>query len=267
MSIEYLSKTGALWLIGKIKTALGGKVDKVDGKGLSTNDYTSAEKTKLGGIADGAEVNQNAFSSVVIGSTTLSAASKTAALTMVAGNNVTLTPDAANDTVTIAAKDTTYSTATTSANGLMSSADKSKLDGIAVGAQVNVLESVKINGTALTPTSKAVDITVPTKVSDITNDSGYQTAQQVSSAISSAVSGITGFEFQVVSTLPSTGSKGVIYLVAHTHTDSGDVYDEFIWVSDKFEKLGNTDIDLSAYAKTADFVEITETELTAMWNA
>jgi hypothetical protein len=36
------------------------KVDKVTGKGLSTEDYTSAEKTKLAGIATGAEVNVNA---------------------------------------------------------------------------------------------------------------------------------------------------------------------------------------------------------------
>lgn len=43
------------------KTELQGniddKVDKVDGKGLSTNDYTTAEKTKLTGIAEGAQVN------------------------------------------------------------------------------------------------------------------------------------------------------------------------------------------------------------------
>ncbi len=36
---------------------LGTKVDKVAGKGLSTNDYTTAEKTKLAGIAAGAQVN------------------------------------------------------------------------------------------------------------------------------------------------------------------------------------------------------------------
>ena len=36
---------------------LDGKVDKVNGKGLSTNDFTTAEKTKLGGIEAGAEVN------------------------------------------------------------------------------------------------------------------------------------------------------------------------------------------------------------------
>lgn len=35
---------------------------------------------------------------------------------------------------------------------------KTKLDGIEVGAQVNVIEEVQLNGTALTPTSKAVDI-------------------------------------------------------------------------------------------------------------
>jgi hypothetical protein len=41
-------------------TALGLKVDKVAGKGLSENDYTTAEKNKLNGIASGAEVNVNA---------------------------------------------------------------------------------------------------------------------------------------------------------------------------------------------------------------
>lgn len=40
-----------------INTALGNKVDKVSGKGLSTNDYTTTEKNKLAGIAAGAEVN------------------------------------------------------------------------------------------------------------------------------------------------------------------------------------------------------------------
>lgn len=37
-----------------IATQMGNKVDKVEGKGLSTNDYTTEEKTKLAGIAEGA---------------------------------------------------------------------------------------------------------------------------------------------------------------------------------------------------------------------
>ena len=41
---------------------------------------------------------------------------------------------------------------------------------ISTTAQANVIETVKVNGSALTPSNKAVDITVPTKTSDLTND-------------------------------------------------------------------------------------------------
>lgn len=58
-------------------------------------------------------------------------------------------------------------------------AEKNKLSGVASGAQVNVIETVKVNGTALTPTSKAVDVTVPTATSDLTNDSGFITSADV----------------------------------------------------------------------------------------
>ena len=51
---NFLDTTGLTYLWEKIKTVLGKKVDKVDGKGLSSNDYTTAEKDKLGGIAAGA---------------------------------------------------------------------------------------------------------------------------------------------------------------------------------------------------------------------
>ena len=41
-------------------------------------------------------------------------------------------------------------------------AEKNKLSGIAAGAQVNVIETIKVNGTALVPTDKAVNISIPT---------------------------------------------------------------------------------------------------------
>ena len=47
---KFLDENGLLYLWGKIKTLAGGKVDKVDGKGLTTNDFTTAEKTKLDGL-------------------------------------------------------------------------------------------------------------------------------------------------------------------------------------------------------------------------
>ena len=188
-------------LISKIKTALSGKVDVVSGKGLSTNDYTSAEKQKLSGIAS--------------------------------------------------------------------------------GAQLNVIESVKLNGTKVEPSSKSVDISVPTKVSQLTNDSGfqtstqvnsivtgkgYQTQSQVKSLINSAVGNITSIRYENVTSLPATGSNGVIYLVAHSH-GTQDIYDEYIWLSETktFEKIGNTDIDLSAYVKSAELTAITTNDLNTMW--
>lgn len=103
--MAYLDNNGLLYLWNKIKSTF---VKQVSGKGLSTNDYTTAEKNKLGGIASGAEVNQYAFSNIKVGSTTVAADTKTDTLELVAGSNVTLTPDAINDKVTIAAKDTTY---------------------------------------------------------------------------------------------------------------------------------------------------------------
>ncbi len=105
-------------LITALTATVGNKVDKVSGKGLSTNDYTTTEKNKLAGIANGAEVNQNAFSNIAVGSVTITADSKTDTLTIAAGNNITLTADAANDKLIITAKDTTYSTGTASVLGL-----------------------------------------------------------------------------------------------------------------------------------------------------
>lgn len=99
MATKYLDYDGLLYFWGQLKTLFGGKVDKVDGKGLSTNDYTTAEKNKLSGIA--------------------------------------------------------------------------------TGAQVNVIESITVNGTAATITSKTAAITTPTKTSDLTNDSGFITTADV----------------------------------------------------------------------------------------
>lgn len=64
--------------------------------------------TKLNGIATGAEVNQNAFANVKVGSTTVAADAKQDTIEFVAGSNITITPDATNDKITIAATNTVY---------------------------------------------------------------------------------------------------------------------------------------------------------------
>lgn len=70
---------------------------------------SASDKSKLNGIASGAEVNQNAFTNVVVGSTTISADSKTDTLTLTAGSNITLTPNSTNDSITISASSSSYS--------------------------------------------------------------------------------------------------------------------------------------------------------------
>lgn len=69
---------------------------------------STLDKTKLDGIAEGAEVNQNAFSNVKIGSTTVAADGKTDTIELVAGTGITLTADTASDKVTIKITDNTY---------------------------------------------------------------------------------------------------------------------------------------------------------------
>jgi hypothetical protein len=66
----------------------------------------NTDKAKLNGIAVGAEVNQNAFSNILVGTTTIKADGKTDTLELAAGANIAITPDVANDRVTIAVSGT-----------------------------------------------------------------------------------------------------------------------------------------------------------------
>lgn len=89
---------------------------------------------------------------------------------LIAGSNIQI----AEDGKTISATDTTYVDATASTSGLMSATDKTKLDGVATGAQANTIETVKVNSSALTPDiNKAIDIKVPTVLSDLADDIGF----------------------------------------------------------------------------------------------
>ena len=279
---KYLDENGLIYYHSKIKALLNDKVDKVSGKGLSTNDYTTTEKNKLSGIASGAEVNQNAFSNVKVGSTTIQADAKTDTLELVAGSNVTITPDATNDKVTIAATDTTYGNASGNVAGLMSAADKIKLDGIAEGATAVTVDSAmsssstnpvqnKVINTALGNKANLASPTftgtpkAPTAAAG-TNTTQIATTAFVKAAVDTAIGSITGIDFQVVQTLPQTGTKGVIYLVPNSGTGQ-NIYDEYIWIpnasgtSGSFEKIGTTAVDLSGYVQKTEMVTITNAEI------
>ena len=71
-----------------------------------------ADFTKLSGIEDGAQVNPNNFSEVVVDSTPISASDDNDTFTLEAGANITLTPDTVNKKATISASNTSYPTGT-----------------------------------------------------------------------------------------------------------------------------------------------------------
>lgn len=51
---------------------------------------------------------------------------------------------------------------------------------------------------------------------------------------------LVGFTVSIVSELPSTGENGVMYLVPSADGETGNTYIEYIWVDNKFEKIGDT---------------------------
>ena len=81
--------------------------------------FTTTERTKLSGVAAGAEVNQNAFSKVSVGSNTIEADSKTDTLTIAAGTGISVSGDTTNDKVTIT-NSGVRSISTGSSNGTIS---------------------------------------------------------------------------------------------------------------------------------------------------
>ncbi len=255
---NYLDKTGLALVWEKIKNALSGKVDKVDGKGLSTNDYTAdeksklaniaagaqvnviegvqvnganvslvnkianvsvptkysdlsndnntvadpsyvhtdnnyttAEKSKLSGIAAGAEVNQNAFSNVKVGSTTISADAKTDTLTLAAGTNITLTPDASGDKVTITAPSVV--SAFTNDAGYLTNTDISAMVSNKADKATTLSGYGITDAYTKTQVDSAISSAVSNKANKSTTLSGYgitdaYTKTEVNTAISSAVS-------------------------------------------------------------------------------
>lgn len=171
----------------EIDGKMAGKVDKVPGKALSTNDYTTAEKNKLAGIAAGAGVNVNA-------------------------------------------------------------------DWEAVSGDAQILHK-------------------PTALSAFTNDEGFidsavtnlanyylKTETYTQNEVNQLIGNIATVQIQVADTLPASGSSNIIYLVPKSPGTTANSYYEYIWVasSSSFEKVGDTEIDLSNYLqKTGDGSNVT----------
>ena len=130
---------------------------------------------------------------------------------------------------------------------------------------------------------KADKSEIPTKVSQLQNDSGYLTSftetdptvpqwakaatkpsytaaevgaptvQEMNTAIGTAIGSVNSFDTAVVQELPTQDiSTHTIYLVPKTG-ETNDVYDEYVYINNAWEMVGNTQIDLSNYVQKTDY--------------
>lgn len=155
-------------------------------------------------------------------------------------------------------------------NYTLPTASASTLGGVKVGAGLEINEGV-LNATG-GGTADAVDWAnvqnKPTKLSQFTNDSGYQTASDVQGAISTATEGLATESYvnsKVSSVYKYKGSVANQAALPQS-PETGDVYNledtgmNVAWDGTKWDNLGIT-IDLSGYVQESELVAITNGEI------
>ena len=93
-------------------------------------------------------------------------------------------------------------------------------------AQANIIESVKVNGTALTVTGTAVDITVPTKVSELTNDVPYLVASDIANKADKATT-LAGYGIENAYTKTETDTAIANAMAQFVEVSEQEILDMF----------------------------------------
>ncbi|MCD8011664.1 MAG: hypothetical protein LUG99_00530 [Lachnospiraceae bacterium] len=126
----------------------------------------------------------------------------------------------------------------------------SKVDSLVnTGGEPNTIESISVNGSAQEiDENKNVNIVVPTKTSDLTNDSGFQSETEVGEAIQAAIAGTGHASFQTAESVPTAddAEENVLYLVMNSETGYYDIY---ALVSGSVVLIDDTSIDLTNYVE------------------
>lgn len=129
----------------------------------TTASYTSAEKTKLAGIAAGAEVNQNAFSTIATGSARYAATAKQSAFLIDGDGGTSVSLDTKTGRLTVSSHTHDNKAVLDKTTASYTAADKKKLDGIAAGATKVAVDSA-LSATSTNPVqNKAVKAALDSK--------------------------------------------------------------------------------------------------------
>lgn len=161
-------------------------------------------------------------------------------------------------------------------------ASSTTLGGIKVGAGLSVDSNgvLSANGGG---TADAIEwdnvLNKPTKLSDFINDESFidntvnnltnyylKSETYTQTEVNNLIGQIKTIQIVKVDTLPDTGESNKIYLVPKTTSETNNSYFEYIWVesTSKFEKIGDTEIDLSNYLqKNGDGSNLTTAFTTA----
>lgn len=231
---KYLDENGLLYFWGKIKSYVA---TALSGSGFYTKPSGGIPKTDL---ADSVQTSLGK-ADTAIQSETVKSVDTTAGTS---GINLSLSSAGKLD-VTIS-------------SGSIASGNSNFVTGGTVYSTTSTLApkaSPSFTGTPTAPTATAG-----------TSTTQVATTAFVTDAVSTAIGSITGIDFQIVTSLPSTGTKGVIYLMSNSGS-SPNSYDEYIWIvptggSGRFEKIGTTDVDLSNYLQISAY--ITNAEIDAI---
>lgn len=116
-----------------------------------------------------------------------------------------------------------------------------KRDDLKAGANVSIDED-RSTGKVVISAGKAE---IPTKVSQLENDSGFVDGDEVDDKISHELARFDHLDYRIVDSLPATGESGVRYLKKHQDDDR---YEEYIYVDGSWYDIGSTEeVNLSDY--------------------
>lgn len=256
-------------------------ITPVEGGYVSNGDtlasaFSALDAAVKNAVAGGGEVNQNAFSNVKVGSTTIAADTKTDTLELAAGTGITLTPDATTDKVTIKVTDNTYAdkshnhgnltndgkigttagkVVTTSTNGTLVASDTISADNVPSlnASKINagtfdVARIPNITLSKVTDSGTAAAANVATSaIADSSTDTGLVTAAQVATYVGNKTAGLSGaMHFLGVSTTAIKDGDAISAITVDGKTVTPAVGDvvlygnkEFVCTSRAWEELGD----------------------------
>lgn len=246
----------------QIDTSLSGKVDKVDGKDLSTNDYDATAKGKVDAIPQNPQYTDTVYDDTALAGRVSTIEGKESGWdakqdTLVSGTNIK----------------------TVNGESLLGSGNIE----IQGGGEENVIEAITMNGASVPVTNKTAaitetDPTVPSwakqqnkpsynyseigntpdlsgfitkSVNDLTNY--YLKSETYTKAeVAALIGAIQNFHYEFyASTSAVTNPQGnVLYLIGPTGSGA-DKYEEYVYSNNDWHKIGDTSIDLSGYVTTS----------------